>query len=305
MIITDFSQILMANVFMDADVNSCAKNPSEQSKNMLMHFGINSLRANYVKHRQKYGKLIIACDSSSWRYQEFPHYKWKRKQMRAADTSGIDWKFVGEVNDELYSVLDQYFPFILLKTNGAEADDINGIIVRHLAEQGGETNMFGEVEAEPVILLSSDHDNFQLHKYSNVRQWSMRDRKFITPDKKPHLALLEKIVKGDSGDGIPNIKSAPDTFVTGTRQAPISQKFLQSFFDAKNPIDACENDFQRERFEMNQKLVSYDFTPPHLHDEIVIQYNQKNDRTVSKSQLMNFFISRRMNNLMSNIQDFF
>lgn len=306
MIITDFSQILMANVFADSTVSACAKNPCEQSRNMLMHFGINSVRANYIEHKDTYGQLIIACDSRSWRKDVFPQYKWKRSENRKNDTSGINWEFVNSVSDELYSVLDEYFPFPLIKVKGAEADDVNGALVKHISTTSGQENMFGESEPEKIIILSSDKDNYQLHKYKNVRQWSMRDKKYVKPDTKPHLALLEKIVKGDSGDGIMNIKSHDNFFVEGVgRQKSITQKYLDQFMTSVNPIEVCETEQERINFIRNETLVSYEKMPEYVYNGIIEQYEEKKNKTVSKAKLMEFFVSKRMNNLMANIHDFF
>lgn len=307
MIIIDFSQILFANVYADDSVASCAKNPSEMSKNMLMHFGFNSLRSHFVTFRQRYGdEFIIACDSRSWRYDVFPQYKWARKQNRENDTSGIDWKFVAEVNDEIYAALDAYFPFITLKVKGAEADDINGIMVNMVANRTSEdTDIFGDSDPEKIILLSTDKDNYQLHKHKNFKQWSQREKKLVGPATTPQKALLEKIVKGDSGDGIPNIKSPDNTFVDKIRQKPISSKYLEKFYASKNPIEVCETEQEKINFRRNEMLVSYDKTPIEIRDAVISQYNEKKLRKVSKSNLMNYFISKQMNILMSNIQDFF
>jgi len=63
----------------------------------------------------------------------------------------------------------------------------------------------------------------------------------------PSGYLLEHIIKGDRGDGIPNILSPSDVFVTGGRQKPITKKKIVEFLTTP-PIDYA-------RFKENSILV--------------------------------------------------
>jgi 5'-3' exonuclease len=98
-IIIDFSQVYLAPIFLDAAAKSCAQNPSDESRDMMMHMVLNTIRAQQVMHKAKYGtEVVIAFDSPSWRKEAFQYYKWARKQKRETDTSGIDWAFVFETS---------------------------------------------------------------------------------------------------------------------------------------------------------------------------------------------------------------
>ena len=44
----------------------------------------------------------------------------------------------------------------------------------------------------------------------------------------PNEYLYEHILKGDTGDGVPNVLSPDNTFVDGLRQKPLSKKRSQS-----------------------------------------------------------------------------
>ena len=57
-------------------------------------------------------------------------------------------------------------------------------------------------------------------------------KKYVTATKKEiHEYIIEHIVKGDAGDGVPNILSKDDVFMKGERQKPVSAKRLQEFIE--------------------------------------------------------------------------
>ena len=310
MIQIDFSQVYLAPIFLDAAAKSCAQNPSTESRDMMMHMVLNTIRAQQVMHKSKYGsEVVVAFDSSSWRHDVFPYYKWARKQKRATDTSGIQWDFVFETSAYIKQALIDYFPFNTISVDKAEADDIIGAICKYKDEnrEDQEENIFGDVEADEILVVSSDKDHYQLHRYKNVRQWSPLTKKLVKPDGKPHHALIEKIVRGDAGDGVCSIK-CPDDWFTLTekkRAPPISAKYLQKFFDAKNPIDACETEEERRNYKRNEQLVSYEFTPKEIYDETIRIYELQKNKKHSKMELMNFFVRHKMNTLLSKISDFY
>ena len=307
-IITDLSQIISACVF-TGDASNCARHPSNDSKSMIKHSVLNSLRANFVLHKKRYGQMILACDNSSWRYDVFPQYKHQRKLKRASDTSGIRWDFVNEVKDELISDLDNFFPFPVIKVKKAEGDDCIGVLTKLITKTSvvlGEVNMFDDVEPEEILLISSDKDNFQLHMLGkHVRQWSPMDKKLVKPDGSARNALIEKIVKGDPGDGILNIRSTDNMFVDGIRQKPISQKYLDLFFASKNPVDVCSTEEERIHYIRNEQLVSYDKIPKNIEESIISCYNDQVIKKNSKMGLMNYMVQNRMSTLLGQITDFY
>jgi hypothetical protein len=305
MIITDLSQIISATIYM-GDAASCVKNPSKDSTNIVKHSVFNSIRHNYNTHKAKYGKMILACDSGSWRYDVFPEYKYQRKVKRAADTSGIDWAYVNEIKTEIYTDLEKYFPFPLIKLPRCEGDDIIGVLTKYLSIQPGEEDIFGNIDKENILIISSDRDNYQLHQLGkHVKQWSPMDKKLVGPKTPARIALIEKIVKGDSGDGVPSIKSSNKTFVDGIRQKPISEKYLQTFYSNNNPIEACLTEDEKINYLRNEQLVSYDKIPEDIQEAILLCYNEQTQKTHSKPGLMNYLTQNRMVNLLGQIHDFY
>lgn len=305
--IIDLSQIISACIYV-GDAAQCAKHPSEASKGMIKHSIINSLRANHMLHKQRWGNMVLACDDGSWRYDVFPQYKHSRKVKRANDTSGINWEFVNEVKSELIQELADNFPYPVIKIKKCEGDDIIAVLTELISTKeivSSDADIFGDASVEEVLITSSDHDNIQLHKWKNVSQYSPAQGKMVKCIGKPRNALLEKIVKGDVGDGIMNLKMSDDTFVNGVRQKPISQVFLDKFFSASNPIDICEDETQKTNYIRNEQLVSYEKIPKEIKDSIILCYNENLQKKHNKSALMNYLVKNQMTNLLSNIYDFY
>ena len=92
-----------------------------------------------------------------------------------------------------------------MDVEGAEADDIIGTLVpRHIM-------------SENILIISSDGDFPQLQMYNGrssftVKQYNPSQKKFIISEN-PLQELKEKIIRGDKGDGIPNVLSSSDCFV--------------------------------------------------------------------------------------------
>jgi hypothetical protein len=161
-------------------------------------------------------------------------------------------------------------------------------------------------EAQKVLILSSDKDfkQLQLAPFSsgNVKQWSPMQKKFITASKKEIIDFtIEHIVKGDAGDGVPNILSKDDVFVTGDRQKPVSAKRLAEFYE--KGIDACRNDEERRNWQRNATLVAFDNIPKDVKDQIIQVYlnSQPNG---DKMAIMNYLIEHRCRLLLDELEDF-
>ena len=302
------SQIIFAAIFV-GDANECAKSPSDQSKKMIKHSIINSIRANYVAQKKHYGSMVLACDNGSWRNDIFSQYKYSRREKRKQDNSGIKWNFVNEVKNELVDDLNDKFPFVVINLPKTEGDDIGAVLSKHITDNSSlesELDIFGDSTVENILIQSSDADNYQLHMLGkHIKQWSPMLKKMVGPVGSARNALIEKIVKGDSGDGIPNIKMDSNTFVDKIRQKPISQKYLDSFYTSSNPIEMCEDEEQRINYIRNEQLISYEKIPLHISEAIILCYNQQLVKKHSKMSLMNYFINNDMTNLLGQIHDFY
>src|SRR6478735_5317299 len=90
---------------------------------LLRHMVLNSIRAYNMKFKEKYGEMVIACDSNRyWRRDVFPYYKANRKSER--DNSELDWNAIFEALHLIRDELQQFFPYRVVLVDGAEADDV-------------------------------------------------------------------------------------------------------------------------------------------------------------------------------------
>ena len=86
--------------------------------------------------------------------------------------------------------------------------------------------------------------------------------------------LQDKIIRGDPGDGIPNIKSPDDQFMNPLRKQPsITKKFIDSAIMAKfDPTVFCLNESEQINYARNKLLVDFNSIPDEMQELIVQEY---------------------------------
>ena len=279
MILLDYSQTVIGS-FM-----AVGRGKPVVEEDLLRHTILNSIRMFRNKFTKDYGEMVICCDDKdNWRKEVFPEYKANRRKNRENDIT--DWKTLFELLHEMREDLNKYFPYKVMHIDSAEADDIIGVLVDHCEEN-------------PILILSSDKDFIQLQKYQGVRQWSPLQKKFIVGD--PVESLYDKTIRGDTGDGVPNILSSDDTLITeGKRQTPVTKKKME-LWRGKKPEEFC-NEAMLRNYHRNKTLVDLRETPESIRINIVNQYD--NQEAGDRSQLWNYFIDNRLKNLMDVIDEF-
>ena len=285
MIIVDLNQVMLSNLLMQLGNHTNA----QLEENMVRHMILNSLRSYKVKFGDEYGEMIIACDNTNyWRKKIFPYYKANRKKN--IESSELDWKALFECLNKIRSELKEYFPYRVLDVESAEADDIISTLV---SEFGSELNT-----GEKILILSGDKDFIQLHKYSNVSQYDPTRKKWIKHDD-PDRFLQEHILKGDAGDGIPNILSPDNCFVVGDRQRPLTAKKLEKFMetDTQELEEPLAKNYWR-----NAKLIDLSFTPDEIREKVMQQFESQKNR--DRSKLLNYFITNKLKNLTEHLSEF-
>jgi 5'-3' exonuclease len=294
MILVDYSQVALATIL---TFQRELKGTESEVKNLIRHVVLSTIKSYKKKYGKEYGQIVIATDGRKyWRKEVFEHYKAGRKKAR--DASDLDWKLIFDTMSEIRDDLAIHFPYKVVKYDRAEADDIIAVLTEWV--QSNELIQEGLMEeAQKVLILSSDKDfkQLQLAPYSsgNVKQWSPMLKKFITANKK------EIMVKGDAGDGVPNILSKDDVFVVGDRQKPVSAKRLAEFYE--KGIDACRNDEERRNWQRNATLVAFDNIPKDVKDAIIESYlNSKPNN--DKMKIMNYLIEHRCRLLLDELEDF-
>ena len=278
MIFVDFNQVCISNIMQDI------KNNSDIEENLVRHMILSSLLMYKQKFGSEYGELVMCCDSpKSWRKDVFPFYKANRKSYR--ENSDFDWKKIFLILNKIRDELRASFPYRVIEVDGAEADDIIG--------------QFALNAKQPVLILSSDKDFIQLQSNPNVKQYSIIQKKYLN-GVDPTAYLKEHIIKGDRGDGIPNILSDDDTFVSQKRQNKLQKIKIESWIKM-DPQEFC-NDRMYRNYCRNEQLVSLHKTPSDIIDKIVDLY--KNYKDNGRSKLFNYFVKHKLKNLMEHIQEF-
>ena len=274
--LVDFSQIVIGSYMMAAKF-------SDANIDTVRPAVLNSLRIYRTKFVGEYGELILCCDDrKTWRKDIFPNYKASRKKSRAA--TSIDWENLYVCLNQLKEELTEWFPYKLIQVEKAEADDIIAVLVR--------------LANERTLILSSDKDFVQLHAF-NVRQYSPMQKKFVEGDAK--WSLHEKIIKGDVGDGVPNIMSDDNVFVDeGRRQKPITKKKVDAWYEI-DPDMYCSSEMLRN-YNRNKQLVDLGEVPESICINITKQFE-----TVAvgdRKRLLTYFINHRLKNLTESLSEF-
>jgi 5'-3' exonuclease len=292
-ILIDYSQLVVASCLAFGSDMDKGKNP-EKAIDIIRHSTINSLLSYKQKYSKDYGELVLCADGSkNWRKVYYPYYKQHRKAAR--EESKTDWKLVFNFASELLVELREVFPFKVVRVDEAEGDDVIAVLTKYITEN--ETVQQGLVEVtKPILIVSSDGDYKQLHKYRNVRQWNPIMKKMVAKPEPDFI--LDKVLRGDAGDGVPSVFSPDDWFVNGEgRQKPITAKVKERF--ATGQI----NETERRNFERNRTLVDFDYIPEEVSTQILEVYKS----TIPKKDLngiMEYFMSKKMRLLLNHIQDF-
>ena len=277
MILLDFSQTMIGS-FM-----AMGKGSIVVEEDLLRHTVLNTIRQYKQMHRHvDHGGFVICCDSpKNWRKESFPEYKANRKKKRETDTT--DWTSLFEFLHQMIDDLRNYFPYKVIKVESAEADDIIAVLTQ-------------EEMKNPTTIISSDKDFIQLQKYEGVQQWSPLTKDWVKGD--PEASLWEKLVKGDAGDGVPNILSTDDTFIVeGKRQRPISKKKMEMWKEDRSSW----TDEMHRNFNRNEMMVDLEKTPESIRINII---NQFREQVPPHGRLMEYFSEKRLKNLMEHIEEF-
>jgi len=290
MILIDFTQIAIGSLMVAIN-----RGGEEVDDTLVRHLVLNNLRYYRSRFTEKYGELVICCDSKHyWRRDYFPNYKANRKKDRAS--SGYDWDFIFTTLNGVRDEIKEHFPYKVLEVYGAEADDIIATLIK-------------QVKDDPdTVIISSDKDFIQLHGF-HVKQYSPVSKKFVnsTP---PLEYLREHIIKGDRSDGVPNVLSPDDTFTESKRQKPIRKTMLITLTEAMEkwePKDLfqlakCNRDTWVRNWQRNETLINLDKIPDDIRDNILREF--KNAQTGDRSKLFNYFVEKKLNNLIQSIGDF-
>lgn len=281
MILVDLNQVLLSGIM--AQVS--AKKNFEWNEDLIRHMILNILRGHIKNFKKDYGEVVLCCDNRNyWRREYFPFYKAGRKKSR--EKSNLDWNMIFNMLAKFKVELKENFPYKVLDVEGAEADDIIGTLVPRHAPH------------EKILILSSDGDFLQLQKYQNVKQYNPALKKYLKSED-PIRELKEKIICGDRGDGIPNILSESDCFVTQTKQKSITSKKLTELMDGDvdSYLPTAQSGYYR-----NEVLIDLSKIPQDIKSKIINNYDSF--KPAPRQKLFNYFVEKKLINLIDTINEF-
>ncbi len=285
MIIVDYSGIAIATIAINR----------ENEEGMLRHMILNSLRMYNAKFRDEYGQMILACDGAkNWRKDYYPQYKANRKKDR--DSSDFDWAEAFRIMHQVREEIRDNFPYKVIHIDKCEADDIIGTLVENSNEFGG--------TGEKIMIVSSDGDFKQLQKYNNVKQYSPLLKKLVV-EEHPHTHLTDKVLRGDAGDGVPNVLSDDNVLVEGRRQTPLSKKKREAIL---NSLDIMSKEVYQEsdwyrNYQRNSTLIDLSKTPKDIKEQIINSFDSQ-DPWSNKGKVFPYLVAKNCQQLINDVQEF-
>jgi len=289
MILVDLNQVLLSGLMAQIANGKKMLGGMKLDESLVRHMVLMILKTHLKNFRKDYGEVVLCCDNRKyWRKEFFPFYKAGRKKTR--EKSDLDWHMIFDMLAKFKQELKENFPYKVIDVEGAEADDIIGTLVpRHIT-------------SENILIISSDGDFLQLQMYNTgkykVKQYNPAQKKFVVSEK-PMDELKEKIIRGDKGDGIPNVLSSSDCFVRDLRQTPISKSKFEKLME-KNYGD-WEDENARIGFSRNQTLIDLRNIPDDIKEKIINNYEE----TIPvKGKILDYFIANKLKNLIDVIEEF-
>lgn len=279
MILIDFTQTIIASLMVNLK-----RNEGEISEDFLRYLILNSLRNYQKKYGPTYGQIVLCTDAGNpWRRDFFPLYKAGRKKAR--DNDNNDWKLIFDTLQIVKDEIRENFPYHYMYVPNCEADDIIAVLTQRFHKE------------QDILIVSGDKDFQQLLKFDNVTQYSPNRNDFITPEGGAVHFLKEHILKGDKGDGIPNILSNDDCLDLGIRQTPLRKPILDKYLRISMETD----DKYYRNYIRNRTLIDLECIP----NEIVNGINDEFDNTEPvQGKVYDYLRTKRITQLLDNIGDF-
>jgi hypothetical protein len=307
LILLDYSQTAIANIMAELG----GRTDVVLNIQVVRHMILNSIRSYNVKFRKEFGEMVICCDSKNyWRKKIFPNYKSNRKKERAE--SKIDWASIFEGLNIVKEDLETVFPYPVISVDTAEGDDaIATLVIWSQTHDLVEGNALTEAMPQKNIILSKDHDFLTLQKYEGVRQYSPIDKKDLVIQDSYEATLMETILYGCKGDGVPRFLDGDDSLVNGERASTIMKTKLDEWKKMTMEEVACDpyltkNHMSEEllkNMKRNKALVDLHEIPTDVQEQIIQSYlGQRGVR--NRSKLMNYFVKNGMKQMVEKMGDF-
>lgn len=299
MITIDYSQISAAAAMaFSADYAKGAD--TKKMAGISRHVILGSIMNYKRQYQNKYGQVVICCDGRNyWRRSKFQYYKAHRAGAR--EESAIDWKSVFSIASEVREELQAFFPWKVILVDEAEGDDVIAVLTKYT--QDNEFVQDGLEESPQLVMnISSDHDFRQLYKYRNYSQFSPIQKKVVPRADKTFL--IDKIIRGDGGDGIPSIKCPDDFYVAGEkkRAPPIRQTWVDAII--AKPDGSTLTTEERRNYARNKMLIDFESIPDEIESKIISAYHASIP-SGTQQLVFDYCIKHRLKQHMADIPAFF
>jgi hypothetical protein len=150
------------------------------------------------------------------------------------------------------------------------------------------------------MIISGDKDFAQLQVHENVHQYSPLLKKQLV-EQFPNAALKQHIIRGDTGDGVPNILSPDDVFVVGGRQKPIMEKKIITWINMPVETFCIVGDMLRN-FKRNETLIDLKHIPSEVKAKIAEAYEKATPH--SRGHFMQYLITSGLRELTAAVEEF-
>lgn len=288
-VLLDMNQVMISNVMVQIGNH----HNIQFDENLVRHMVLNSIRTYRKKFVSEYGELVLCFDDKNyWRKDIFPFYKANRKKNR--ESSELNWNELFRILNMIRDELKESFPYKALQVDRAEADDIIGTICHTYGKQ------LNSGDSEKFLILSSDKDYIQLQIYANVTQYDPIRKKWLNHNN-PSEYIVEHILKGDSGDGVPNILSPDDCLVLGNRQKPLTKKRQDQIIKELSIDNTIHDEEVLRGYNRNQTMIDLKMIPSEIQDSVLYKYQQEHG---DRSKMFGYFVEKRLKNLLTDINDF-
>lgn len=242
----------------------------------------------------KYGSkhklpLTIAVDARGgyWRKEVFPLYKANRKVQKQYKPNEFNYLEYLPMVDQIIEELKEYTPYKVLQIKTCEADDVIAVLAKYTQQ------------VEPCLIMSEDKDFLQIQMdYPKVSQYSSLKNKLLDASE---YSLIDHIIGGDAGDGVPNIFSDDDTIITeGKRQKPytakLKAKYAQmTFAEVRSSLQA-ESEELLARFDRNTQLIHLDYIPKNIQEAIIGIFEHT---PTHPSKYFNYLVTHRLTGVVT------
>lgn len=263
----------------------------EITEDILRHRVLMTIMSYRKKYKGKFGEIIIAKDGrKNWRKDYFPYYKGNRKldpKDKTAEEIQADrdkWYKIITILNKITDEIQENFPWKVIYSEKGEADDVIAVLAKRAQE--------------PVLIVSTDKDFFQLHKLPNVKQVSPRTGEFIVVEDLA-TTLRNHILCGDSGDGVPNFLSDDDSFVNeNSAPRPRMTAKIKNQYGSDLYSENAHPGIIR-----NRTLVDFDYIPLEVQNDIIEKFDSYQLPKMIQMKIMTYLSKHRAKVLIDNISN--